>query len=85
MSKYFLGVLIGLLVIAGLFLYRFNFENNRLNLENKKLKNELHQANANIEGANDTIRDAKSWGVDRTDELGQALNGLKEEETVPPL
>lgn len=74
-SKSVIIVLIVVIAIMGIFLYQYQ-------LDNSSIKNALGRANENIEEANDTIRDAKSWGRDRTDEEGQALNGLKEVETV---
>jgi len=95
--KGFVGILIVFFAIAAFFLFRYHIENKRLTdalakananiyrsgAENTKLRDAFGQANANIEGANDVIRDAKSWGIGRTDEEGRALNGLEEVETIP--
>ena len=74
--KEFVGILIVSFAVAVFFLFRYH-------IENERLMNALTKANANIEGANDVIRDAKSWGIGRTDEEGRALNGLEEVETIP--
>jgi hypothetical protein len=74
--KGFVGILIISIAVAVFFVFRYH-------IENERLIDALAKANANIEGANDVIRDAKSWGIGRTDEEGRALNGLEELETIP--
>lgn len=83
-SKSSIGILILLLIIAGIWIWNdhstitnLREQNNALNSTIDDYKSALQDANDNIDTANSNIEDAQSsaWGT--YDEMGNALDGLE--------